>query len=183
MWIAWLLGAIGVGVFIMSKDASASETTNNLKPSKWDDLFKKYAAENGIDWRLMKTIAMNESSLGTNSRVLNGLNNPYDIGASTSTDGLSWGLMQMTVTTARDFDKSADAVKLNDAEYSIRLSAKFIKSLYNQFPGNINDVIMAYNHGAGNQRKFIAAGRPSAQYKAGQDYLAKYQKNYKYLWG
>lgn len=188
MWIAYIIGGIGVFVFMMSQsEASTLVKSKNLMPTKWDDLFKRYASENGFDWRLSKTISMNESSLGKNSRVAIGLNNPYDIKGSTSFDGKSWGLMQLIIPTARDFDKSADEIKLNNAEYSIKIASKLIGSLSRQFNGKTRDIVMAYNHGAGNQKRFIEMEKQGIlkdnQFQAGRDYYAKFLKNYNLLWG
>lgn len=189
MWLAWLLGGIGVYVFMMSKSEAgeSSAPSSDKRPTKWDADFKKYAAENGIDWRMLKTIAMNESSLGTNARVVAGINNPFNIKASTSTDGKSWGIMQLTVPTARDFDKAADEVKLNDPVYSIKIAAKFLGSLSRQFNGKIRDVVMAYNHGAGNQKRFVELEKTKTlkptEFPAGRAYYDKYIRNYQLIFG
>ena len=189
MFLPLLLGVVGIGVLVMSKDsqASALPVGSNLKPSEFDPLFVKYAKENNLDWKMVKTIAMNESSVGKNARVIAGINNPYDIKASTSTDGKSWGIMQMTVPTARDFDPQASEVKLNDPQYSIKIACKFLASLSKQFNGKVRDIAMAYNHGAGNQKRFLELEKAGTllptQYAAGRAYWSKYQSNHKLLFG
>lgn len=187
MWLAWIFGALGIGVFFMSKEASASENHNgNNVPSIYDNEFKRVAALYSLDWRLIKTISYNESTIGKNSRVARGIASPSDIAGSTSSDGKSWGLMQMTIPTARQFDPGATEIKLNNPEYSINLGAKFLKYLKGKFP-NDRDTVMAYNHGEGNQKRFmelVSQGKlKKTEFLAGQEYWAKYQKNFKTLFG
>lgn len=116
---------------------------------KYDSLFKLYGAD---DWKVLKAIAMNESSLGEYPSVKKGLLNPSDVEGSKSHDGLSWGLMQMTIPTARDFDSDATPMMLNNPEYSVRLAARFLRSLKRQF-SELEYVVKAYNQGAGNTKK------------------------------
>lgn len=178
-----LLALLGIGV---AGTALAAKELNN-SPSDFDAVFQKYGAQYGVDWKFLKTISMNESSLGKAKSVARGLAAPYDVEGSKSTDGLSWGIMQVTVTTARDFDKTASAIKLNDPDYSVRIASQFIASLKKQFPNSDRDVAMAYNQGAGNQKKFIAAEKAgtlgSASYPAARSYWEKFRKNYSTLFG
>lgn len=125
--------------------------------SKWDSLFKKYGEQYKVPWSWLKAICMTESALGTAKSVMAGLKNPSDP-LSISTDGLSWGLMQIRVETANDMEKGTTWVKLNDPETAVRIAAKFLRWLINQFPekkGNelTKAVIMSYNQGAGNTKK------------------------------
>lgn len=173
----------GAAFLLMSRNAMSPEKISPTKnPDSFDELFKRYAALNGLEWKFLKTIAMNESSLGNHPRVKFGLNNPKDIEGSKSEDGLSWGIMQMTLITARDFDKNATAEKLNNAEYSIKLASQFIASLKRQFGSKIRDIAMAYNQGAGNQKRFIqlemSGDLKRDQYAAARNYWIKFQNNY-----
>ena len=117
--------------------------------NKFDDLFKKYGGQFGVPWKWLKAICMNESSLGKAKSVAVGLSNPNDIKNSVSSDGLSWGLMQVTLTTARALEGSViTAVYLNDPENSVRLAAKVCAENIERF--GIDDresVIRAYNGG------------------------------------
>ena len=138
------------GILFM-KDASAMTPNVNSEGykiykdnwNKYDGLFRIAAAKYGVPFAWLKGIAIVESALGTDPRVLSG---------GVSGDGLSWGLMQFTLPTARDFDSTATPVKLNDAAYSIDLAGQFLKSLSDQFPGDERKTIMSYNQGAGNTR-------------------------------
>lgn len=181
-----------VGIFFVSNaDASGTikiknmpDSNKNNEPSPYDSLFQDAATNNKIDWRMMKTISMVESLIGKERSVKSGINNPYDIPSSVSADGLSWGIMQMTVTTARDFDGLADPIRLNEPKYSIDLAARFIASLKRQFSSD-RDIAMAYNQGAGNQRRFLeleSQGKlQDHQYPQARDYWRKYQRDYKRL--
>ena len=174
-----ILGVSAVALF--SKGASAASMTRIKNITTFDPFFKKYADLNGLDWRMLKAIAMVESTLGENPRVKRGLINPNDIQGSMSEDGKSWGLMQLTVPTARDYDKSATEVKLNNPEFSIGISAKLLAMLNRIFDGQERDIIMAYNQGLGNQRKFIAMEKDGTlkahQFPAAREYYKKYMKN------
>lgn len=119
---------------------------------KWDSLFKNYGGEN---WKILKAIAMNESSLGRHPSVARGIEVPTDVEGSKSDDGKSWGLMQVTIPTGRDFDPACSPILLNNPEYSVRIAARFLRSLQSQFD-ELEYVVKAYNQGAGNMRKEIA---------------------------
>jgi membrane-bound lytic murein transglycosylase MltF len=105
-----------------------------------------------------------------------GSKNPNDVEASKSSDGKSWGLMQVTLKTAQWLDPKATVAKLNNPEYSIDLAAKYLKFLFDYFPQvdsrRIEWVVKSYNQGQGN----------SANERAGKSqgfahaYWAKYLK-------
>ena len=171
----------------MNKSQASEMNVKDLRPSKFDVLFKKYADLEGIDWKILKVICQNESSMGTNPRVLKGLMNPFDIVGSTSTDGKSWGIMQIILSTGRDFDKNVNEVKLNNPDYSVAMSAKLVKVLSKRYNGKFRDIMMAYNHGMGNQDRFIQKEKDrtlkDSEFLAGRDYLAKSEKNFKLIFG
>lgn len=175
----YLFLAVAVAILFISKNVKAGVVTMGINNS-FDDLFKKYGALTGIDWRILKRISWIESRVGTYKSVKRGLENPKDIKGSVSQDGLSWGIMQMTLSTAKDYDKYATEEKLNNAEYSIDLASrhlKFLKMRY--FPSNVRDLIMSYNHGQGNQLRFIQKEKDGSlkesEFLAGRDYYKKYQ--------
>ncbi len=119
--------------------------------NRWDFYFKDAEAKHNVDWRWLKAICMNESSLGTNKSVAIGLANPKNISQSASSDGKSWGIMQVTLATARGLDPSVTQAKLNIPEYSINLAAQYLAELKKMF--SITDlryvewVIKSYNAG------------------------------------
>lgn len=147
----------------------------------WDHLFKKEAAKFGFDWKILKAICMKESSLGRHPTVVRGLANPNDIQGSKSTDGLSWGLMQVRITTARDFDPSATEAKLNNPEYSVKISAQYLGWVFTQFKDLpvLEYIIKAYNQGVRGTKEEIAGIRKGG---AGP-YWTAFQENYNYIKG
>lgn len=151
--------------------------SNSDSFTRFDDLFRKYANLYSVPFYWLKAIAMNESSLGEAPSVKRGINDPTNIEGSKSSDGKSWGLMQVTLTTARDLDPSATQVKLNNPEYSVKLAAQYLRKLSGMF--SVVDtrweewVIKSYNQGPGNTRKEIAgAGGGYAE-----EYWLRWQRN------
>lgn len=157
IWLA-LTGAALFFAANFSSEAMASEkekspVKNYPNWSKYDAIFKKYGALYGVNWRWLKATAIVESTLGQNSSVSRGERNPSDIDGSKSSDGKSWGLMQVTLTTARDLDSLATVEKLNNPDYSVNLAAKYISQLLRRFSGDQKMTIMSYNQGPGNTEK------------------------------
>lgn len=175
IWI--ILGA----VIIMGSQSQIVQDKIEENLDSWtrfDSAFKKYAQKYNIDWKWLKAIALNESSLGKASSVERGLNFPEDVEGSKSTDGKSWGLMQVTVTTAKDFDLTATPQKLNDPNYSIEIACKYINWVKKQFSSTDNKymewVVKSYNQGVGNTKKEISK-KISKGYA--DEYWARFQRN------
>lgn len=180
--IFYFLGAGALAFFFIAKNRVAEEigalvVENSDSWTRFDSLFQKYGAQNGVDWRWLKAICMNESSLGEAESVAIGIANPYDIERSKSYDGKSWGVMQFTLPTARQFDPLATEIKLNNPEYSIKLSGQFFKYLKTRFdsssPRFLEMVIKSYNQGEGNSKKELAG---KIEGYAGE-YWARFQRN------
>jgi len=171
----------GIGLFFMSKSLQDNKQDFSRPDwfNKFDQTFKVIGEKYLIDWKILKAIALKESTLGTHPKVKRGLEFPNDIEGSRSEDGLSWGLMQMTLSTAKDYDKLATQAKLNNPYYSIDLSARHLKGLMRQF-SNERDYIMAYNQGAGNQKKFIQMENQGtlkeSNFSQAREYYKKYQQ-------
>lgn len=176
-----LVGVIGIAFFI-AKDRAVEEVRGVQMQSspnwtRYDAAFKAAANARGIDWTILKAIAMNESSLGAHPSVARGIAAPYDIEGSKSDDGKSWGIMQFTIPTARMFDPAATEIKLNNPEYSIKLAAQFIQYLQKQFdstsPRYLESIVKSYNQGEGNMRKELnGTGGGFAN-----EYWARFQRN------
>lgn len=143
----------------------------------YDNLFKAANGKYGVDWTWLKAIALNESMLGNDPRVKIGIANPMNITDSTSRDGKSWGIMQMTIPTAKGLDMLVNPEKLNIPSYSIDLSAHYVGQIKNMF--NPNDlsfmewVIKSYNQGPHNTKKEIDGKINSYA----QGYWERFQKN------
>ena len=139
---------LGVVVLLVVLDSQGVNVVTG-----YDYLYKKHAAINGLDWKMLKAIASVESNEGLHPSVAYGILNPSDIENSKSSDGLSWGLMQVTVTTARDYDLKASAEKLNDPEYSVKLASLHLAYLKKLFPDQVEWIVKSYNQGQGNSLK------------------------------
>jgi len=111
---------------------------------KYDMYFKKAAADYDVPFNWLKGIAIIESSLATD---------PLTSAGAVSSDGKSWGIMQVTLTTAQDLDGDASVDKLNNPAYSIDLAGKYLSQLSDMFNGDERKVIMSYNQGPGNTQK------------------------------
>lgn len=137
---------------------------------RWDTLIEKYAKITGVPFSWIKAVMLNESNLGRDPRVKRGLENPQDIEGSKSSDGKSWGLMQLTLNTARQFESAVTAVGLNDPETSIRIGAKYLAYLGRIKAWDMEKVIRSYNGGPG-YLNTIAGVRDTPIY------FAKFQSN------
>ena len=117
------------------------------KISRYDDLFRKYAAEIGWDWRLLASLAYAESNF-----------NP---------DVVSWagarGLMQLMPRTARAMGMPPG--KEADPEESIKAATIYRGRLDKSFSGiedkdeRINFILASYNAGEGHVKDAVALAR------------------------
>ena len=148
----WILGIgiLSLIVFGVSKVVGSNEKLTR----QYDALFLKYATKYGLDPKMLKAIALNESTLGKNKGY-------EPIGGTT-------GLMQIKLSTARDFFKNLTAIELEDDEKQIETASAFLASLKKQFNGDERKYVMSYNQGAGNTR----AGKEFAK-----PYWEKYLKH------
>lgn len=106
---------------------------------KYNDLITKYAQDYNVDPNLIKAIMMQESSGKVNARS--------PVGAG--------GLMQLMPPTAREL-----GVKdVNNPVENIRGGVQYISEKLNEFNGDINLALAAYNAGAGAVKK--AGGIPN----------------------
>lgn len=146
MW--WVLIPIGL-IFLIPKESAAKM----IDPFyNWDSLIKKYSSIYNVPFEWIKAIMMNESNLGQAPSVKRGLLNPSDIEGSKSSDGKSWGLMQLTLPTARMFEPLVTEAGLNDPEISIRIGAKYLAYLMAKNPApftKMEFIVRAYNGGPG----------------------------------
>lgn len=113
--------------------------------SPYDDLFKKYAAEIGWDWRLLAAQAYTESKFKPRAQSWAGAR----------------GLMQIMPATARDLGVTAK--QLYDPETNIRTAVRYIGKLDQWLESRIPDpeerkkfVFAAYNAGVGHVYDAIA---------------------------
>lgn len=178
----YLLGAAAfLGIIFLT-----NQTENIGGSMVYDDLFKKYAKIYGLDWKMLKAIAIIESDQGREASVKRGLENPSDVEGSKSSDGLSWGLMQVTIVTARDYDSTATPQKLNNPEYSIKIASQHLarlKKIFNPSDARFNEwVVKSYNQGQGNTLKEMKSSN-SNSYQAAKNYWLKYINAYSSIEG
>lgn len=159
-----LLGAALLGVLIIFGAPVGAIAANRSEFDKYDSLFQKYGAIYQVPWRWLKAICIVESDLGRDKRVKIGLQNPFDYEGSKSSDGLSWGIMQVTLKTAKALaGESVSIADLNNPEVSVKLAAQLMRENINRFGIEAREsIVRAYNGGP----KFGAATLP---------YLAKFE--------
>ncbi len=177
-----LIGAGGV-VLTAPKEFDGMDGTPLPAFLRFDPLFRQYGAAYGVPWLWLKAFAMNESSLGQDSRVARGLEVPTDVEGSKSRDGKSWGLMQVTLPTAQAFDPAASAELLNDPDYCVDIAAQLVRELADHFPVvmgypmRLEAIAKAYNEGEGNERTELDGGTPPRKADA-QAYWERWKRNY-----
>lgn len=128
---------------------SDSNTSQSDEFFKWDSLIRKYSKVNQVPWRWVKAVMWNESNLGLARSVAIGLKEPSNVEDSASYDGLSWGLMQTTVSTSRELFPNVTEIDLNNPETSIKIGTAYLAKLYRRFKGDQESTIRAYNGGPG----------------------------------
>ena len=185
-----IIAAIIIVVVMSGGALGLNKISDNLASSNlnfilYDSIFKKYGQQYGVNPTWLKAICMNESNLGMAPSVARGLLNPSDSGGSVSSDGLSWGIMQVTVITARDFDPAATYYQLNQAEYSIQMAARVMVRSLNSFNSATSldfekQNIMAYNAGIGRVNQWLSGTLTNAGQNAianASDYFNRYMRN------
>ena len=160
--ILGLLAAGSVGVEVISNDAF----------TRFDELFKKYGAKYNVPWQWLKAICMNESDLGQNSRVARGLEDPSDVEGSKSYDGLSWGIMQLTLNTARMYNSVINEIALNDPEISVSIAAQYMAYLMRLKGDDLESIVRSYNGGPGWRNSSAKSLEMTAEY------WARFNRNY-----
>ncbi len=135
-------------------------TATTGKFSKHDDIVKKYSADLGWDWILVKSLIYQES-------MFNATNESW-VGAS--------GLMQLMPETAKEMG----VTDINDPEQNIRAGSKYLKRMYSywdQVPDSIQRIKFAmasyncgYSHIKDAQKLAIKYGKDSLNWDNGVDY-------------
>lgn len=116
----------------------------NGEISTYDDLFKKYADQANVDWRLMAAICYQESCFDPDARSWAG----------------ACGLMQLMPATAQAY--GLDMTQIFNPEMNIEVSAKVVNDLITLFRDvpdtteRLNFVLASYNGGLGHVRDAMA---------------------------
>lgn len=146
--IGGIIAAVAVILFKEPMDQATQALIDSPSFTRWDDLLKKYAAQYKVPWRWLKVLILNESSNGQNSKVRRGLENPNDVEGSKSSDGKSWGLMQITLPTAKALEgREVTPAELNNPDTSVRLAAKLMRQLIDRYGFVFEKVMRDYNGG------------------------------------
>ena len=115
-------------------------TALNLYPRAFSDSIDRYAAQYGIDSRVIYSLIKAESLFNPDAES--------PAGAA--------GLMQLMPATAREIagDLGVKSYRLKDPDTSIRFGTKYIAWLEKYFRGNLTYMVAGYNAGAGNVNKW-----------------------------
>lgn len=149
-----IAAALAVVIFFSRNAVADKIESSNSEFDRYDAAFKAAAAKYGIsNWLWIKAIAWNESSVGQAASVKRGIANPTDAENSKSSDGKSWGIMQVTLTTAQDLKAGTTVADLNTPSISIDLGAKYISQMLKRYGGDLYRAVRAYNQGPGNEDK------------------------------
>jgi soluble lytic murein transglycosylase-like protein len=147
-------GLAGVGL-LASRDADAgqegspADDTDGGAMTDWtryDDLFHKYGSLYGVPFEWLKAFALVESDLGRD---------PLVVRHQLSRDGKSKGIMQLILSTARDYKPDVTLDELDDPELSVDLAAQHVAMLIRLFGQDEQAVVMSYNEGQGNFKKGV----------------------------
>ena len=117
--------------------------------TRWDSLFRASSKTHGVPWRWIKAVCWVESDLGRAASVKRGLEFPDDVEGSKSSDGKSWGLMQVTLPTANDVRPGTTVAMLNNPVVSVDCGARVLARNMRAFPKDPTSVFRAYNGGLG----------------------------------
>lgn len=166
------LGSLLAFIFIQKQRIKNAKTEQDFF-TRYDGLFKFHSLVNGLpDWRWLKAIAKQESSLGQDPRTSKGL---------VSYDGLSYGLMQIapgtgspkeieikgfgnkTLKEMSEPEKLLVQSKLNDPNVSIDKAARLVGYLWAKY-GDKDKVFLAYNQGEKNTDRGKNYSHPNGQY-------------------
>lgn len=148
-----ILAGMAALAFLFKNEAmgAVSAVTQSDDFYRYDSLFKKYGAQYGVPWRWIKAVSIVESNLGRAKSVARGIASPSDDEGSKSSDGLSWGVMQTTLETARKYGGAiVTAAWLNVPENSIKVGAAYLANSIRVFgKSDRESVIRSYNGGTG----------------------------------
>lgn len=122
-----------------TKKTSNTTTSDSMKKTKYDSIFKKAAKKYGVSESLLKAVARAESNF-----------NPNDVSSAGAI-----GVMQLMPSTAKELGVNDPY----DAEQNIMGGAKLIAAHLKKFNGNVKFALAAYNAGSGAVKKY--GGVPS----------------------
>lgn len=123
---------------------NAKNIVRYFYPLKYVNYIKEYSQKYDLDPYLVMSVIRTESGFKENVR-----SNKNAIGLMQITpDTASWAAEKMNIY---DFKDSM----LNDPRFNIQMGCWYMKDLKNEFNGNIDLVLAAYNGGRGNVQKWL----------------------------
>ena len=126
--------------------------SEGVRSSQWDDVIDHHATLQGVRADLVRAVIQVESAFNPRARSNKG----------------AMGLMQLMPATARDLGVS----NAYDPLENIRGGVAYLRSLLDQFNGNEELALAAYNAGAG---KVIKYGGTVPPYRETRDYVSRIQ--------
>lgn len=139
---------------VLVSSISTYAPTTSIASSNYDEIIKRASEAYNVPEKLISSVIKQESNFDP---------------SATSTAGAS-GLMQLMPGTA----KYLGVKNIFDPEQNIMGGAKYLRQMLNQFDGNMETAVAAYNAGPGAVKKYD--GIPP--YKETQDYVKKVLHNY-----
>lgn len=139
---------------LQSANLTNSYASKSATSSNYDEIIQRAAAKFDLPEKLISSVIKQESNFNA---------------AAVSTAGAS-GLMQLMPGTAKYLGVNNSF----DPEQNIMGGAKYLKQMLNQFGGNIETALAAYNAGPGAVKKYD--GIPP--YKETQNYVQKVMNNF-----
>ena len=156
--LAVAAGFAGILFYWLSRGETGIEVVDDLVSqesdgfTRWDPQIRAASRTWRVPWRWIKAVMWNESNLGRAPSVARGIEDPTDIEGSKSSDGKSWGLMQVTLSTAQWLIPGTSVWDLNQPGFSIDLGARYLRWLMDRPASRGGDrewVIRGYNGGPG----------------------------------
>ena len=129
-----------------------SSTGTGVRGSQWDDVIDHHSRKQGVRADLVRAVIQVESAFNPRARSNKG----------------AMGLMQLMPGTARDLGVR----NAYDPLENIRGGVTYLRSLLDQFNGNEELALAAYNAGAG---KVIKYGGTVPPYRETRDYVSRIQ--------
>lgn len=155
--------------------ANYKEILKSFYPAHYEETVIKYSKQYKLDPYLIFSLIKVESKF-----------NPY---AKSNKNAI--GLMQITPNTGNYIakligDKNFSTDMLYNPEINIKYGCFYISKLFNDFDGNIDCILAAYNGGEGNVRKWLKYGEDGKYINVDQlpfdetrKYIQKVKRNYR----
>jgi soluble lytic murein transglycosylase-like protein len=133
-----ILGGAALVLILMARKRAAAATSTGEKADPNFDLAVRTAQDAGIDPAILLGIIKVESAWNPNATNLVG---------SDAARGGAFGLVQMTLRTARGFDPDVTGEQLLDPVTNLRFAGLLLAEIRQRFGADWRDVAAAWNSG------------------------------------